>query len=129
MGGINKELLVRSVMDRLGLLLLDWLCCVLLLSCCCPCWSQPCPLLSSVGASEEDKTGCYMVSLKKDTNESSFTAIKSTLQGLSTDSRLHGSVQGLVQAITVPLNKDGLNLVSMCSHTQVCRYILLCACV
>lgn len=97
------------VMSRLGAvfcLLLCWR---------CPGWAlakQLCPVLKASNVTVDDKTGCYLVVLHKQTNASTFAAVKSILLGLSTGSHVTGSVQSVVKVITVSLTEDNLNMVS-----------------
>lgn len=70
------------------------------------------PVLRATGVAEEDKTGCYVVVLKKETNLSTFEDVQSTLLHLSKDSHLYGSVQKVVKAITIALNESSLDTVS-----------------
>lgn len=88
---------------------------VLLFLCWCPCWTltrQLSPLVKASSATEDEKSGNYVVVLKKDTNDSAFADMETILLGLSSDSRIIGSVQNLVKAITVSVTQHNLNLVS-----------------
>lgn len=71
------------------------------------------PVLSAIGVAEEDKTGCYVVVLKKEMNSSTFESVKSTLLELSKDSHLYGSIQNIAKAVTVTLNDSSLEIVSV----------------
>lgn len=71
------------------------------------------PVLRVTGVADSDKTGCYVVVLKKETNSSSFESVKMTLLELSKDSRLYGSVEKVAKAITISLNDSSLELVSL----------------
>lgn len=88
------------------LLLLLVLCCRLLQLACL----EPSPILRAPSGIE--KTGCFVVVLKKESNDSKFEAIQSKLVDLSTDSRLYGSVRNVAKAITVALNDSTLDMVS-----------------
>lgn len=72
---------------------------------------EPCPVLRA--ASGANKTGCFIVVLKKDSNASTFETVQSKLVNLSTDSRLYGSIHNIAMAITVALNDSTLDLVSL----------------
>lgn len=98
-------------------------------------WLVPVSLeLSPVlrAAAEANKTGCFVVVLKKECNISTFETVQSKLLDLSTDSRLYGSIHNVVMAITVALNDSTLDLVSLgvvcvvvkVCHKNVCRYDL-----
>lgn len=69
------------------------------------------PVLRASGVAAADKTGCYVVVLKKESNSSTFENVKSTLLELSKDSHLYGSVQNVVKAITITLNDSSLEMV------------------
>lgn len=69
-------------------------------------------MFRAVGVAQSDKTGCYVVVLKNDSNGSTFDAVKSVLLDLSKDSRLYASVEKITKAITVAVNDSSLNIVS-----------------
>ena len=72
-----------------------------------------CPVLRAANdVPESDKTGCFVVVLRKETNDSIFEAIQSKLLNLSSTSRLYGSVKNVAKAITVALNESCLSMVS-----------------
>ena len=83
-----------------------------------------CPVLKAVGVAENDKTGCYVVVLKKETNSSTFESMQSRLLELSKDAHLYGSVETVLKALTVTLNDSSLELVSL--H---CAVLVSCYCV
>ena len=71
------------------------------------------PVLRASGEAQSEKTGCFVVVLKKETNSSVFEHVKSTLHSLSNDSRVYGSVQRVIKAITVALTEENLIAVSV----------------
>lgn len=73
------------------------------------------PVLRASDVADNEKTGCFVVVLKKDSNESTFKDVQSKLLDLSKDSHLYGSVQKVTKAITVTLNDSSLNMVSFIS--------------
>ena len=75
------------------------------------------PVLKASGVADSDKTGCYIVVLKKDSNSSVFENVRSTLLELSKDSHLYGSVQNVAKAITITLNDSNLETVSYSKYS------------
>ena len=63
-------------------------------------------------AAEVNKTGCFVVVLRKESNVSTFETVQSKLLALSTDSRLYGSIHHVVKAVTVALNDSAVEMVS-----------------
>lgn len=57
------------------------------------------------------KTGCFVVVMKRESNDSSFEAVQSKLLEVSTGSRLYGSIHNVAKAITVALNDSALDKV------------------
>lgn len=72
-----------------------------------------CPLLKASGVSSSEKTGSYIVVLKEETSHEMFLNIKSQIEHLSTDAKLHGSVEKVAKAFTVRLTDLALNIVSI----------------
>ena len=83
---------------------------------------ERCPLLrAAANVPASDKTGCYVVVLKRESNDSTFESIQSQLLDLSSDFQLHVSVKNIAKAITVALDEDNLDIVShlvsfFCKH-------------
>lgn len=71
-----------------------------------------CPVLRADGVGQSDKTGCYVVVLKKQSNHSTFEQVKSRLLELSNDFYIYNSVEKIVKAVTVVLNDSSLETVS-----------------
>ena len=69
-------------------------------------------LRAAAGVADSEKTGCYVVVLKKGSNDSTFQSVQERLLDLSRDSRLYGSVRKVVKAVTVALNDSMLHKVS-----------------
>ena len=70
------------------------------------------PLFRANGASERDKTGCYIVVLKEETSHEMFQSIVSQVVQMSSDAQVHGSVERVAKAFTVKLSDDALQLVN-----------------
>ena len=73
---------------------------------------EPCPVLRAASdVSDTDKTGCFVVVLKKESNDSTFEALQSKLLELSKDAHLYGAVRNIAKALTVSLNDSSLEMV------------------
>lgn len=75
-----------------------------------PAYLELSPVLRAVPGA--NKTGCFVVVLKKESNMSAFETVQSKLLDLSTDSRLYGSIHNVAMAITVALNASSIDTVS-----------------
>lgn len=71
-----------------------------------------CPLLRATGASESEKTGCYIVVLNKATTAENFTNILDKVLEMSEDAKVYGSVQKIAKAFTVKLSEIAVEAVS-----------------
>ena len=80
------------------------------------------PLFKASGASERDKTGCYIVVLKEETTHEMFQSILSQVVQMSTDVKLHGSAERLVKAFTVKLSNEALHEVLMIVTLPISKY-------
>ena len=74
--------------------------------------ARRCPVLRVQGVSDDDKTGCYIVSLKKNTSHEKFQEILSRVVHMSDDAKVYGSVERVAKAFTVRLSDYSLNAVS-----------------
>lgn len=88
--------------------------CVVLVVVLCGWLGPVSPELSPVlrAAAGLNKTGCFVVVLRRGSNDSSFEAMQSKLLDLSSDSRLYASVRNVAKAITVALDDTALDTVS-----------------
>ena len=73
---------------------------------------KKCPVLRATGASEEDKTGCYIVVLDKATSAAKFQEILTKVLNMSEDAKVYGSVQRVAKAFTVKLSEIAVEVVS-----------------
>ena len=73
---------------------------------------KKCPLLKATGASEEDKTGCYIVVLNNATTADKFQEILGKVLNMSEDAKVYGSVQRVAKAFTVKLSEITVEVVS-----------------
>lgn len=73
---------------------------------------SPCPLLMASGVSDADKTGCYIVNLRKETTQEEFQAIQRQVLQRTDDHKIYGSVQRVVKAFTVKMSAYSLQSVS-----------------
>lgn len=71
-----------------------------------------CPLLRATGAAASEKTGCYIVALKKATTAENFTSILDQVLEMSEDAKVYGSVQKVTKAFTVKLSEIAVEAVS-----------------
>lgn len=83
---------------------------LLLLLCCSSASQEQCPVLRA--AAGLNKTGCFVIVLRRESNNSIFETVQSKLLDLSADSRLYGSIHNVAKAITVALNDSTLDIVS-----------------
>lgn len=104
--------------------------CLLVLVCCgwlkLTCQELSPVLRAAAGVAESEKTGCYVVVLKKGSNYSTFQSVQERLLDLSSDSRLYGSVHKVVKAVTVALNDSMLDKVSSIVLYSWCYECLFC---
>lgn len=83
-----------------------------------------CPLLKATGATESEKTGCYIVVLNKATTAENFTNILDKVLEMSEDAKVYGSVQKIAKAFTVKLSEIAVEAVS-CIHIYSRDYICM----
>ena len=77
------------------------------------------PLMAASNVPDSDKSGYYIVVLRDETTHDTFQDICSWVVQISTDTQLHGSVEGLVKAFTVKLSDDALHAVSSYNKTHL----------
>ena len=73
---------------------------------------EPCPLHRATGASDTDKTGCYIIKLRGDTSEESFQAAQRKVAQLSNDHRVLRAGQRVSKFITARVADYPLETVS-----------------
>ena len=71
-----------------------------------------CPLLRATGATESEKTGCYIVVLSKTTTVENFANILDRVLEMSEDAKVYSSVQKIAKAFTVKLSEIAIEAVS-----------------
>lgn len=71
-----------------------------------------CPLLKATGASESERTGCYIIVLNSTTSPETFQDVQSKVIEMSEDAKIYGSVQKVIKAFTVNLSEIALEAVS-----------------
>ena len=69
-----------------------------------------CPLLHAAEGAE--RTGCYIVVLKKATSAEEFQSVRNRVVGMTEDARVYGMVQKIAKAFAVKLSQDALQQVS-----------------
>ncbi len=80
---------------------------------------EPCPLLMATGASEEDKTGCFIVNLRDDISGDSFQSTLRKVAQLSDDQRIITSGQGVANFVAVRVSDYSLEAVSECCVSEL----------
>ena len=70
-----------------------------------------CPLLRATGASDSEKTGCFIIVLNKTTTAEQFQDVLSRVVNMSEDAKVYGSVQRVAKAFTIKLSEIALEAV------------------
>ena len=69
-----------------------------------------CPVLHAAEGAE--RTGCYIVVLKKATSAEEFQSVLRRVVGMADDAKVYGIVRNIAKAFTVKLSQEALQQVS-----------------